>query len=176
MLRLANLAIANSIAALLGGNQQVPIRCMVSNFKAVDGDFKVEALVLDTPKVNITGAGDGSFADESFNLRLVSRSKGFSLASLRGPIDVTGSFKKPSVHPPAGNVIARRAKLATRNRKHFSDLSGEGDEQLFEGDGRRHSRILRASVKCLRQYAMCKLSVRTLPPVEGACTNLPSPR
>lgn len=107
MLRLSNLDIANSIAALLGGNKQVPIRCMVSNFKVVQGDFKVEALVLDTPKVNITGAGDVNFADESLNLRFVSQSKGFSLASLRGPIDVTGTFRKPSVHPAAGNAIAR---------------------------------------------------------------------
>ncbi len=112
MLRLSNLDIANSIAALLGGNKQVPIRCMVSNFKALNGDFKVEALVLDTPKVNITGAGDVNFADESLNLRFVSQSKGFSLASLRGPIDVTGSFQKPSVHPAAGNVIARGALAA----------------------------------------------------------------
>ena len=112
MLRLSNLDIANSIGALLGGNKQVPIRCMVSNFKAVDGDFKVEALVLDTPKVNITGAGDVSFADESLNLRFIAQSKGFSLASLRGPIDVTGSFKKPSVHPAAGSVIARGAAAA----------------------------------------------------------------
>ena len=112
MLRLSNLDIANSIAALLGGNKQVPIRCMVSNFKAVDGDFKVEALVLDTPKVNITGAGDVNFTDESLNLRFAAQSKGFSLASLRGPIDVTGSFQKPSVHPAAGNVIARGAVAA----------------------------------------------------------------
>ena len=107
LLRLSNLDIANSIAALLGGNKQVPIRCMVSNFKVVNGDFKVQAMVLDTPKVNITGAGDVSFADESLNLRFVAQSKGFSLASLRGPIDVTGSFKKPSVHPAAGNAITR---------------------------------------------------------------------
>ena len=112
LLRLSNLDFANSIAALLGGNKQVPIRCMVSDFKAVKGDFKVEALVLDTPKVNITGAGDVNFADESFNMRFISQSKGFSLASLRGPIDVTGSFKNPSVHPAAGNVIARGALAA----------------------------------------------------------------
>ena len=35
MLRLSNLDIANSIAVLLGGDKQVPIRCMVGNFKAV---------------------------------------------------------------------------------------------------------------------------------------------
>jgi len=107
MLRLSNLDIANSIAVLLGGDKQVPIRCMVSNFKAVQGDFKVQALVLDTPKVNITGSGNVNFRDESLNLRLVAESKGFSLASLRGPIDVTGSFKNPSVHPEMRSVIAR---------------------------------------------------------------------
>src|SRR5674476_555987 len=88
---------ANSIGVLLGGDKQVPIRCMVGNFKAVDGDFRVEALVLDTPKVNITGSGDVNFTDESLHLRLVSQGKGFSLASLRGPIAVTGSFKTPLV-------------------------------------------------------------------------------
>jgi AsmA family protein len=107
MMRLSNLDIANSIAVLLGGDKQIPIRCMVSNFKAVNGDFKVEALVLDTPKVNMTGSGNVNFTDESLNLRLVSQSKGFSLASLRGPIDITGSFKNPAVHPAMGNVIAR---------------------------------------------------------------------
>ena len=107
MLRLSNLDIANSIVVLLGGDKQVSIRCMVGNFKAVDGDFKVEALVLDTPKVNITGSGDVNFTDESLHLRLVSQSKGFSLASLRGPIAITGSFKNPVVRPEMGGVIAR---------------------------------------------------------------------
>jgi len=107
MLRLSNLDIANSLGVLLGGDKQVPIRCMVGNFKAVHGDFKVEALVLDTPKVNITGSGDVNFTDESLHLRLVSQSKGFSLASLRGPIAITGTFKAPLVRPEMGGVIAR---------------------------------------------------------------------
>ena len=107
MLRLSNLDIANSLGVLLGGDKQVPIRCMVGNFKAVHGDFKVEALVLDTSKVNITGSGNVNFTDESLHLRLVSQSKGFSLASLRGPIAITGSFKAPLVRPEMGGVIAR---------------------------------------------------------------------
>ena len=107
MLRLSNLDIANSLGVLLGGDKQVPIRCMVGNFKAVHGDFKVAALVLDTPKVNITGSGNVNFTDESLHLRLVSQSKGFSLASLRGPIAITGTFKTPLVRPEMGGVIAR---------------------------------------------------------------------
>ena len=63
--------------------------------------------MLDTPKVNITGDGHVNFADESLHLRLVSQAKGFSLASLRGPIVVTGPFKKPLVRPDMGKVVVR---------------------------------------------------------------------
>jgi len=112
ILRLSNLDIANSVLVLLGGDKQVPVRCMVSNFKAVNGDFAVEALLLDTPKVNVTGSGNVNFTDESLNLRLVSQQKGFSLISLRGPIDITGTFKTPAVHPVMGKAIARGAIAA----------------------------------------------------------------
>jgi len=109
LLRLSNLDIANSFLVLLGGDKNVPIRCMVANFKAVEGDFKVQDLVLDTPKVNITGDGNVNFADESLHLRLVSQSKGFSLISLRGPILVTGTFIKPKFKPDTNKVVARGA-------------------------------------------------------------------
>jgi hypothetical protein len=107
MLRLSNLDIANSLRVLLSGDNQVPIRCMVGNFKAVEGDFIVKDLVLDTAKVNIVGSGNINFSDESIHLRLVPESKGFSLASLRGPIAVSGSFKNPVLRPELGEVIVR---------------------------------------------------------------------
>lgn len=107
LLRMSNLDIANSFLVLLDGDKQVPVRCMVANFKAVEGNFQVQDLVLDTSKVNITGEGNVNFSDESLHLKLVSQSKGFSLASLRGPILVTGSFKKPEVKPDMGKVMAR---------------------------------------------------------------------
>jgi uncharacterized protein involved in outer membrane biogenesis len=107
VLRLSNLDIANSFLLLLGGDKNVPIRCMVANFKAVEGNFKVQDLVLDTPKVNITGDGNVNFADESLHLRLVSQSKGFSLVSLRGPILVTGTLMKPKVKPDTAKVATR---------------------------------------------------------------------
>jgi hypothetical protein len=107
LLRKANVDIANSFLVLLRGDKNVPIRCMVANFKAVEGDFKVQDLVLDTPKVNITGDGNVNFADESLHLRLVSQSKGFSLVSLRGPILVTGPFIKPKAKPDTNKVAVR---------------------------------------------------------------------
>lgn len=107
MLRLSNLDLANSLGVLLGGDNQVPILCMVSNFKAVDGDFIVKTLLLDTPKVSITGSGDVNFTDESLHLRLESQDKGFSLASLRGPFTIGGSFKTPLVRPELGGPLVR---------------------------------------------------------------------
>ena len=95
----------------LGGDKQVPIHCMVANFKAVNGTFNVEALALDTPKVNVTGEGYVNFADETLKLRLVSESKGFSLASLRGPIVITGTLKNPKAGPEMGKV-SRARRLA----------------------------------------------------------------
>jgi AsmA family protein len=106
-LRMSNLDIANSLLLLLGGDKQVPVRCMVGIFNAIEGDFKVKALVLDTSKVNVTGTGDIDFRDESLHLRLVSQSKGFSLASLRGPIAVTGSFMAPVLRPEMATATVR---------------------------------------------------------------------
>lgn len=106
-LRMSNLDIANSLLLMLGGDQQVPVRCMVGIFNAVEGDFKVKTLVLDTAKVNITGSGNVDFTDESLHLRLVSQSKGFSLASLRGPIGVTGPFTAPVLRPELQGAALR---------------------------------------------------------------------
>jgi AsmA family protein len=105
--RLANLDVANSLLLLVGGDKQIPIRCAVANFKAEKGIFTVKDLVLDTTKVNLVGEGNVNFVDESLRLRLVSRAKGFSLVTLRGPIAVTGTFQSPSLKPEMGGVFAR---------------------------------------------------------------------
>jgi uncharacterized protein involved in outer membrane biogenesis len=106
-LRMSNLDIANSLLVMLGGDKQVPVRCMVGIFTANRGNFEAKALVLDTAKVNMTGSGNVDFTDESLHLRLVSQSKGFSLASLRGPIAVTGTFMNPVLKPEMGAAAVR---------------------------------------------------------------------
>ena len=55
----------------------------------------------------MTGSGNINFNDESLHIRLVAKSKGFSLASLRGPIGITGTFDAPVTKPELGGVIAR---------------------------------------------------------------------
>lgn len=107
LVRLINLDVANAIPRLLIGDRQLPVRCMVTHLKGVDGDFKVQTLVLDTGKAVVTGTGGMNFVNESLDLRLVSKSKNFSLAALRGPIHVKGTFKDPKVGPDLGQAAAR---------------------------------------------------------------------
>jgi AsmA family protein len=107
LLRKSNLDVANSLKLMLGGDKQIPIRCMVADFKAAGGEFKVQDLMLDTAKVNVTGVGSVNLADESLHLRLISKSKGFSLVSLRGPIAITGPINDPAVHAELTSAVAR---------------------------------------------------------------------
>ena len=106
-LRMANLDVANSLARMIGGDKRTEIRCMVSNLNAVNGDFQIQAMVLDTPKMNLQGTGDVNLGTEALNVRLAAESKSFSLASFRGPINIAGTLKHPTVSPEMGNVIVR---------------------------------------------------------------------
>ncbi len=82
---------------------------MVTHLKGVDGDFKVQTLILDTGKAIVTGSGGGNFVDESLNLKLESKSKGFSLVALRGPINIGGTFQNPKVGPDLKSAAGRGA-------------------------------------------------------------------
>jgi uncharacterized protein involved in outer membrane biogenesis len=109
LVRLINLDVANAIPVLLTGDRQLPVRCMVTHLKGTDGDFKVDTFVLDTGKAVVTGTGGVNFADEAIDLKLVSKSKGFSLAALRGPIHINGTFKNPKVGPDVPRAVGRGA-------------------------------------------------------------------
>ena len=107
LLRLANLDIQNTAKVLLTGDKQIPVRCMVADFKAVNGLLTTEALVLDSGKENIVGTGTVNLREEALDLKLVAHPKDTSFIALRGPILIQGSFEKPAVRPQMGGVIAR---------------------------------------------------------------------
>ena len=45
--------------------------------------------------------------NENLALRLVAEPKDGSVFALRGPIQISGTFEKPSIKPELGNAIAR---------------------------------------------------------------------
>jgi AsmA family protein len=109
LVRLLNLDVANAIPVLLTGDRQLPVRCMVAHLKGEKGDFKVQTLVLDTGKAVVTGTGSVNFAQETVDLTLAAKSKTLSLAALRGPIHITGTFKNPKVGPDIPRALMRGA-------------------------------------------------------------------
>jgi uncharacterized protein involved in outer membrane biogenesis len=112
LLRLSNLDIGHALPILVGGDKTVPVRCMVADFRAVNGDMRAETLVLDTANTNVTGEGNINFKDESLNLKLVAKPKDNSLVALRGPIRVKGSFNQPSVRPELIGPLGRAGTAA----------------------------------------------------------------
>ncbi|WP_341675018.1 AsmA family protein [Niveibacterium sp. SC-1] len=109
LLRLANLDVANLVPIFLAGDKPVPVRCMVAEFKSTEGDAQIQNFVIDTQKQVVLGSGGVDFGPEALDLRLDVKPKDISLVSLRGPILIKGSFKKPAVRPELTQLSLRAA-------------------------------------------------------------------
>jgi autotransporter translocation and assembly factor TamB len=107
LLRLANLDVANTLLVMARGDRNIPIHCMVADFKAQDGILVPQKFVLDTEHTTVTAEGKIELRNENIDLRLVAQPKDGSVFALRGPIDLSGTFANPSIKPELGNAIAR---------------------------------------------------------------------
>jgi hypothetical protein len=107
LLRLANLDIANTLLVMARGDRNIPIQCMVADFKAQDGVLVPQKFVLDTEHTTVTAEGKIELRNENIDLRLVAQPKDGSMFALRGPIQLSGTFADPSIKPELGNAIAR---------------------------------------------------------------------
>ena len=109
LMKLSGLDITGAAKVLLTGDEQIPIRCGMGDFVVRDGVMTTQNLVVDTSDNTIFGHGYVSLKDESLAFQMTSRSKRFSLVSLRGPILVTGTLRNPSLHPDYKRVGLRAA-------------------------------------------------------------------
>jgi len=87
----------NLAKVVLRGDEPVEIRCAIADFDVKDGLLRANALVLDTSVMSITGEGTISLRDETLNLKIVPHPKAASLASLRSPLYIAGTFSQPKV-------------------------------------------------------------------------------
>ncbi|MBV8031383.1 MAG: AsmA family protein, partial [Betaproteobacteria bacterium] len=107
VMQLAAINLWGIAKAKLGGDRQVPIRCVVGDFGVKDGDMQTNALVFDTQVVNVHGTGDINLKSEELNLTLIPQPKEASLASLRSPLYIRGPFSKPHVGVDVKSIAAR---------------------------------------------------------------------
>ena len=108
---LSGLEFGNALLSALGIPNRAKIQCLITDFVLQQGLVDARTVLLDTDAARVGGKGDINLRDESLKLVLNTDSKHFSIGSLPAPVDITGTFGKPSVMPDLA-VIGARAGAA----------------------------------------------------------------
>ena len=108
---IAGLEFGNALLSALGVPNRADIQCFVTDLPLRHGVLDLNVFLLDTTEGRITGKGDIDFQNQTLDMSLNTRSKGFSIGSLPGPINITGPLGSPSIRPGA-EVVARAGAAA----------------------------------------------------------------
>jgi uncharacterized protein involved in outer membrane biogenesis len=107
LVELMDLDIAESLGLLLTKDRPIGIRCMAVDMSVQQGLMTSRNFVIDTQDSAIIGSGTADLGREVFDLKLNPKPKDNSIAAIRAPILITGSFSNPYVGPDMGVVTAR---------------------------------------------------------------------
>jgi hypothetical protein len=105
----AALNVPNIVLAKLTGDKQIQINCAAADFEANSGTYYSRLFLIDTDAAQITVDGTVDLASEKLDLTVHPDSKGLRLLSLRSPIHVRGTFRKPDIGIDKGVLLARSA-------------------------------------------------------------------
>ena len=108
LVELAGLDAAESVAAVLGDEEEVPIECAYADLQSNDGLVRVATLVIDTTDTLFFADGNINLKHETLNLELRPEPKDWSPVSLRGPLHIEGRLGDIALRPGA-SVLARGA-------------------------------------------------------------------
>jgi uncharacterized protein involved in outer membrane biogenesis len=111
ILEAMGLNIGSVVVSKLFGDRQVQLNCMAGDFGVSDGVMRTHTFIVDTDDATITADGTINLAKEELNLAIKPESKGIRIISLRSPLYVRGTFKKPDVGVDKG-VVALKAGAA----------------------------------------------------------------
>ncbi len=96
---ISGLEFGNAILSALGVPNRAKVQCFVGQFTLARGVLGTKLLLLDTGEGVINGTGDINLRDELIDYHLRTHSKHFSVGSLPTTINLSGTFKHPSVLP-----------------------------------------------------------------------------
>lgn len=97
------------IAALAGGDRDIPIRCGGVVFDVKDGKGTSKLFVIDTTQTQILGSGTFDLGTERFDITVEPLPKDAGFLSLRTPVRLYGSFATPQFELKKVPLIARAA-------------------------------------------------------------------
>ncbi len=109
LVELLGLDFGEAIMMLGTKNRQVALRCAAGAFKVEKGRVEPESFVVDTTDTVVKVEGHVDLGEEHIKLTAFPEPKDMSFFALRSPIEIEGSFRKPSVKPRAGPIAARVA-------------------------------------------------------------------
>lgn len=112
ILEAMGLNISSIVITQLFGDRQVHLNCLASDFSVNNGLMQTRTFVVDTDDAIIEAAGSINLASETLAMTIHPESKGIRLISLRAPLHVRGTFKRPDVSIDKG-VVALKAGAAT---------------------------------------------------------------
>jgi uncharacterized protein involved in outer membrane biogenesis len=131
---LTGLQFGNALLSALGIPNKTQVQCFVGDLPMKRGILDFSAFVLDTGEAITNVTGDVDLRDEKVDLHMKTDAKHFSILSLPTDINVTGTFKDPSIRP--GPAVAARAGAAVGLGILFAPLAilptiqfGTSDEQ-----------------------------------------------
>ena len=112
LMEFAGLDLAGILKIKLTRDEQIPIRCAYGDFAVEDGVMTPRALVFDTSETRLNGSGRIDLRNERLELTIKPKTKKFSPLSLRSPLYIEGSFKKPDLRPDYTRIGLRAAAAA----------------------------------------------------------------
>lgn len=151
----AGLDLAAILGLMIKGDDMLPVQCAVADLRAQDGVLKPRVMVLDTAVSAVWVEGSLSLASEALDLRALVMPKDFSLASLRMPLQVRGTFAHPDVSfekSAMGLKLASSVVLALVNPlgaliplldlgdAHAAQQGAEGCRALMQNMGSKSAR------------------------------------
>jgi len=104
---LAPIDVLGVLGVYIAGDKPVPINCFVSRFDVKAGVATATTLLLKTPATTVVGTGNLNLGSETIYLKLTPYNNDFTLVSLRTPVEIQGTFRKPSYHVDKAGLIGR---------------------------------------------------------------------
>ncbi len=92
---------------LVGGDREIDVNCGGVAFDVKQGRGTSTLLVVDTEQTQILGGGGFDLARETFDITVAPKPKEPGILSLRTPVRVYGTFKKPEFELEKGPLLAR---------------------------------------------------------------------
>ncbi|HUH83868.1 MAG TPA: AsmA family protein [Stellaceae bacterium] len=101
------LDLLGALGVYVSGDKPVPINCLMGRFEIKNGIAAISTLLLDTAATIVTGDGSINFPSETFLVTLKPYNKHFTLVAVRAPVDVHGTFAKPTYDFRRGPLMKR---------------------------------------------------------------------